>query len=200
MKDYLQTNRKFKCLECNSLNVSVQIYVEQYENLQVEPNKPSKLWITHDLDFDHDNVGQCRDCEKEVSIEEKKHVDLKLWTQRNIDMLWKEYPKMIGKLPKYFYDSSWQNNEFPSYNHETNNFIVWVQDWDFLKEEKVTQYYIEFGYRKEIDEDVSMYQDELAFSDWVQTWDEVLEKYEYWIKEYTKKFPQWEKEVSKRRS
>tara|TARA_R100000315_G_C5222284_1_gene133952 strand:- start:512 stop:877 length:366 start_codon:yes stop_codon:yes gene_type:complete len=116
--------------------------------------------------------------------------------ERNIENIWKKYPKLIGQLPKDFYDSSWKNNEFPSYNHETNNFIVWVQDWDFVQEKEVTRFYLEYGYRKETDEDISMYQEELEFSDWVNTWEEVLEHQDKWIKEYTKRFPNWKKEVN----
>ena len=115
--------------------------------------------------------------------------------ERKVENLWKEYPNLIGELPKDFYDSSWKNNEFPSYNHETNNFIVWVQDWDFVKERESFGFYVEYGYM-EIRDDITQYEDEIVFQGFVKTWEEVLEHQDKWIKEYTKRFPNWKKEVN----
>ena len=115
--------------------------------------------------------------------------------ERNVENIWKEYPNLIGELPKDFYDSSWKNNEFPSYNHETNNFIVWVQDWDFVKERERFGFYVEYGYM-EIRDDITQYEDEIVFQGFVKTWEEVLEHEDKWIKEYTKRFPNWKKEVN----
>ena len=116
-------------------------------------------------------------------------------TEKQLENIWKEYPNLIGELPKDFSDSSWINNEFPSYTHNTRNFVIWVQDFDFETKEEVTRFYLEYGYRKETNEDISMYQEELEFSDWVNTWEEVLKHQDKWIKEYTKRFPNWKKEV-----
>jgi len=58
--DKLQTDKRFKCVDCGSENISFQVFIIQQSNKRVE------------IDWDHDNVGNCLECLTEVGLEEVK--------------------------------------------------------------------------------------------------------------------------------
>jgi len=54
--DKLQTDKRFKCVDCGTENVSFQVFIMQQPNKKVE------------IDWDHDNVGNCLECRTEVGL------------------------------------------------------------------------------------------------------------------------------------
>ena len=115
--------------------------------------------------------------------------------------IWNNYPKLIGDLPKDFYNSTWGNDEFPSYAHDTNNFIIWVENYDtdiYYKTDKYVeslQFGVIYGYNEDIETGIYGNFNPSEYDGIVKTWEEVLEHHDKWIKEYNKRFPNWKKEI-----
>ncbi len=56
----LYTNKRWKCVDCESENITFQVFILQQSNKRME------------IDWDHDNVGNCLRCLTEVGLEEVK--------------------------------------------------------------------------------------------------------------------------------
>ena len=57
----LYTSKRWKCVDCGSEDISFQVFILQQKNkYRVE------------IDWDHDNIGNCLKCLTEVGIEEVK--------------------------------------------------------------------------------------------------------------------------------
>jgi len=118
--------------------------------------------------------------------------------------IWNNYPKLIGDLPKDFYNSTYQNDEFPSYAHDTNNFIVYVQHYKYVDDINLyeTDKYVEclqfgviYGYNKDTEEGIYGNCNPSKYDGVVDTWEEVLKHHDKWIKEYNKRFPNWKNKL-----
>ena len=87
------TNKRWKCVDCGSENITFQVFIIQQghnepntENLVSETYKVRKQYYDGDydsttininykevqIDWDHDNIGNCLECLTEVGIEEVK--------------------------------------------------------------------------------------------------------------------------------
>ena len=54
------TDKRWKCVDCGSENITFQVFIININYKEVE------------IDWDHDNIGNCLECLTEVGIEEVK--------------------------------------------------------------------------------------------------------------------------------